>query len=249
MPNDIAMDAHSRAARTIARGPRPRRSNLGYNYDVAVRRLLLVLLAAAMGCDRSPPRDIAKSDAAPPESGEDRSLESNGCEYTYGYREPVFKGPNGFVALPHSEEKQPGAVAIESLIGGRILGLLIDVSGSVFTFIQGERGKLRVRLTGTVDKQTWTAMHSSVRAMAAAPMRTFTPPDCGVPSWPKEIRLYGTDSLESPTILASARSGSVQRRTSREADRLIRWVFTVHRQALGVPPTCEANDSRTDCQR
>lgn len=216
---------------------------------MALRLVLMVVLAVAVGCQRSSHGQSAGSDAAPVQPSEDRSLEADGCEYRYGYREPVFEGPDGFVALPRSEERQPGDVVIESLMGGRILGLLIDASGSIFTFIQGERSRLRVRLTGKVDKQTWAAMLSSVSTAAAAPMRTFTPPDCSVPSWPKEIRLYALASARSPTILASARFRSVQRRTSPEADRLTRWVFTVHRQALGVPPTCEVNDAHTGCVR
>lgn len=176
-------------------------------------------------------------------------MESDGCEYTYGYREPVFKGPDGFVALPRSEEKQPGTVAIESLTSGPNPGLLIDVNGGVYTFIQGEHARLRLRLTGTLDRPIWTAMLSSASTAAAAPLRTFTPPECSEPSSPREVRFYDLNSRRSPTTLASARLRSVQRRTSPEADRLIRWVFTVHRQALGVPPTCEVNDTHTDCRQ
>jgi len=214
---------------------------------VPPKLLAALLIAGAVACGRTQKGEHGGENVATlATSGEDRSLENDGCAIDFAYRQPYFTREDGFRPLPGVRDATPGRIAIDSISSG-VPTVAIDETGRVFRYFQTDAGPRKYLLTGQVEERVLSRVLPSMRRSASSPLRDFAPPTyCYDMIGTGEIRIYDPPS-GSPVLLASAGSFSATRRVSQDADALTRWMLAIHGRALAVPSLCDASQTGPEC--
>lgn len=215
------------------------------------KRLVALLLAGAVACERTPKGEHDGEDVATlATSGEDRSLENDGCAIDFAYREPYYVRDDGFRPLPRVRDGTPSEIALEATsTAPGVPSVAMDESGRVFRVSHYDGGPTKYLFAGQVEEHVLVRVLASRSPAARSELRDFTPPHrCYDTTGGVQIRVYGiAPSLRSPVLLASAGGYSASRRSSKHADALIRWTLTIRSRVLALPSYCDTQPQAPGC--